>query len=86
MEYVDDLLGGAWLAADDVECMNCSVRSLDSFMFCEELSKKQTKYGLLAHLCPDLQHILECHASVRELALQQHDDVMVVLLQLLTLR
>ena len=27
------LLGGAWLAAADVECMNCSVRSFDSFMF-----------------------------------------------------
>lgn len=28
-----DILGGAWLAAAVVECMNCSVRSFDSFMF-----------------------------------------------------
>ena len=27
------LLEGAWFAAEEVEYMNCSVRSLDSFMF-----------------------------------------------------
>ena len=32
------------------------------------------------HLCPDLQNVLESHASVRKLALEQHDDVMIVLL------
>ena len=39
----------------------------------------------MTHLCPDLQHVLERHASISELALQQHNDVMVVLLQLLAL-
>ena len=35
------------------------------------------------YLCPDFQHIFKCHTRVCELVLQQHDDVVVVLLNLL---
>ena len=40
-------------------------------------SKLHTTY-----LCPNFQHILECHTGIRQLALQQHDDIVIVLLQL----
>ena len=35
------------------------------------------------HLSSYLQYILECHTGVRELALQKHDDVIIVLVDLL---
>jgi hypothetical protein len=39
-----------------------------------------------AHLCSDLQHVFKCHANVRELVLEEHDDVVVVFLDLLCFR
>ena len=39
-----------------------------------------------AYLCADFEDVLEGDARVCELVLQQHDDIMVVLLQLLPLR
>ena len=35
------------------------------------------------HLSSYLQYVLESHTSVRELALQKHDDVVIVLVDLL---
>jgi hypothetical protein len=37
------------------------------------------------YLGPNLQHIFKCHARVCELVLQQHDDIVAVLLNLLPL-
>lgn len=42
--------------------------------------------GDCAHLCPYLQYILECHARVGQLALEEHYDVVVVLVKLLSFR
>ncbi len=51
-------------------------------MFCDNHEERQgVKFW--ADLCPDFENILEAHASVSKLALQQHDDVVVVLLNLL---
>ena len=35
------------------------------------------------HLCSNLQDVFERHTDVRQLALQQHDDIVLVLLYLL---
>lgn len=79
------LLEGAWLAAVAVEYMNCSVRSLDSFMFWANSYGESSEkiYGLetVTHLCPDLEHVLESHTRLRQFVLQQHDDVVVMLIQ-----
>ena len=40
----------------------------------------------MTNLCPNLQDVLERHACVREFALQQHNNIVIVLLQLLALR
>lgn len=37
-------------------------------------------------MCPDFQYVLERHTRIRQLALQQHYNVMIVLLQLLPLQ
>ena len=39
-----------------------------------------------AHLCPNLQNILERHAGICQFALEEHHDVVVVFLQLLAFR
>lgn len=37
------------------------------------------------HLCPDLQHIFETHARIYKFALQQHDNIGIVFVYLLSL-
>ena len=63
--------------------MNCSVRSLDSFIFCTiALEWARCSGGRATYLCPYLQHVLERHTNVRQLALQEHYDIVLVLLYL----
>jgi hypothetical protein len=69
---------------DDVY-MNCSVRSLDAFMFCGEgmvieLTEDQPVPPAVSQmrrtdLGPDLEHVFEADAHLGELALEQHDHV-----------
>lgn len=70
--------------------MNCSVRSREAFMFCQRIarggqlvspSRDLTAAG--THLRPNLENILEADTCVCELALEHHDDVVVVLRDLL---
>lgn len=65
--------------------MNCSVRSLDSFMFYNRTQWDPHRNVEVTDLCPDLEHILERHADIREPALQQHDHIVVVLVNLFRL-
>lgn len=65
--------------------MNCSVRSLDSFMFYNRTQWGPHRNVEATDLCPDLEHILERHADIREPALQQHDHIVVVLVNLFRL-
>lgn len=80
------VLEEAGLAAADVECMNCSVRSFDSFMFCSNMSLPNVHLRcIIAHLCSNLQNILEGHTRVRELTLEKHNDVVIVFVNKLAL-
>ena len=80
------VLEEAGLAAADVECMNCSVRSFDSFMFCSNISllKVHPKF-IITHLCSNLQNILERHTRICKLTLEKHNDVMIVFVNELAL-
>jgi len=42
--------------------------------------------GALPYLSPNLQHVLERHACGSQLTLEQHDDVVVVLVDLFSFR
>ena len=80
------VLEEAGLAAADVECINCSVRSLDSFMFCSNMSLLNVHpRPIITHLCSNLQNILERHTRISELTLEKHNDVVVVFVNKLAL-
>lgn len=54
------------------------------FYVCCQYTGDEFEVG--AYLCPHLQHILEGHARVGQFALEEHHDVVVVLLELLSFR
>jgi hypothetical protein len=83
---VDVLVAG--LAAVVVVCMNCSVLSLLSFMFCgcicyELPVVSYSGYG--AYLGPNLKYILESHTCICQFTLQEHNNVVIVFMYLLSL-
>ena len=49
------------------------------------VSRHWIEYPRLSHLCTDFQHVLERHASICQLALEEHDDIVIVLFQLFAL-
>ena len=66
------LVGGGCMAADEVECTNCSVRSLVSFMFYHLVSASVRRCDApsFTDLCTEFQYVFESHAGRHELALQ----------------
>jgi hypothetical protein len=54
-----------------------------SYIFLLVQQRTLERTTLPTDLSPDLQHILEAHPHVRQLALEKHDDVRVVLVDLL---
>jgi len=82
-------LGSVWAAAAEVECMNCSVLSFDSFMFCGvfvSTTKVRRESRAVTYLSSNLQHVLECHTCRSQLTLEQHNDIVIVFINLFSFR
>ena len=49
-DHENDVLGSVWAAATEVVCMNCSVLSFDSFMFCDAVISTTSWRGELSEI------------------------------------